>query len=145
MLNINQILKNTPRDRLWRSQFVLLSSLQFKPVSFDSDTQSLKHPQFIVRTQSRVGSPMPRYERGKVYKTTVAAIDNRLPVSKGPVLVSCSCPDFKFVWEVALNKQGAAIIQYSNGALPEIRNPLMIPGACKHLAAFMIYLKHKGM
>ena len=145
MLTIKQILANTPRDRLFRSQYVLLSGLQFRAVKFDKDKNIILPPSYEVRTQTRLGSPMPQYERGKIYKTSVVSLDGRIPINNGHVKVLCSCPDYLFTWEVALHKYGAADIIYSNGEYPEIKNPLEIPGVCKHLAAFLIYLRHKGL
>ena len=53
------------------------------------------------------------------------------------MMVNCSCPDFKYRQEVALNKVGNAMIRDSNGAMPVITNPKMIPYLCKHsLACF---------
>lgn len=50
-----------------------------------------------------------------------------------PVYVSCSCPDFKFRWEVSLAHRNNTSIVYSNGAYPKITNPQMTPGVCKHI------------
>jgi intein/homing endonuclease len=59
------------------------------------------------------------------YVTVFVFLDTRLHV-----IVSCSCPDFKYRWEVALNHKEAAEIEYSNGELPVIRNPSMRPTFC---------------
>ncbi|RLI86131.1 MAG: hypothetical protein DRP01_04865 [Archaeoglobales archaeon] len=50
-----------------------------------------------------------------------------------PVWVSCSCPDFKFRWEVSLAHRNNTSIIYSNGAYPKITNPQLQPGVCKHV------------
>ena len=50
-----------------------------------------------------------------------------------PVYVSCSCPDFKFRWEVSLAHRNNTSITYSNGAYPKITNPQLVPGVCKHV------------
>jgi hypothetical protein len=70
------------------------------------------------------------------YVTVIVFLDTRLHV-----VVSCSCPDFKYRWEVALNHKQAAEIEYSNGELPVIRNPTMRATNCKHLYA--LYQKIK--
>jgi len=50
-----------------------------------------------------------------------------------PVYVSCSCPDFKYRWEVSLAHRNNTSITYSNGAYPKITNPQLVPGVCKHI------------
>lgn len=66
------------------------------------------------------------------YVTVIVFLDPRLHV-----MVSCSCADFRYRWEVALNRKVAAEIEYSNGELPVIRNPSMRTSSCKHL--FKLY------
>ena len=70
------------------------------------------------------------------YVTVIVFLDTRLHV-----VVSCSCPDFKYRWEVALNHKQAAEIEYSNGELPVIRNPSMKAAECKHLVALYNKIK----
>jgi hypothetical protein len=70
------------------------------------------------------------------YVTVIIFLDTYLHV-----IASCSCADFKYRWEVALNHQQAAEIEYSNGELPVIRNPTMKPAQCKHLVALFNKIK----
>jgi hypothetical protein len=70
------------------------------------------------------------------YVTVIVFMDTYLHA-----IVSCSCADFKYRWEVALNHQQAADIEYSNGELPVIRNPQMRPAQCKHLVALYNKIK----
>lgn len=72
----------------------------------------------------------------KRYVTVIVFLDPRLHV-----VVSCSCADFKYRWEVALNHKQAAEIEYSNGELPVIRNPTMRAAQCKHLVALYNKIK----
>ena len=46
--------------------------------------------------------------------------------------ISCDCEAFKFFFEVALHRRGAADIRFSNGEKPVVTNPQLTPGACKH-------------
>lgn len=62
------------------------------------------------------------------YVTVVTVLDDDLNC-----VVSCSCKDFLYRWEVALYLEDAADIEYSNGELPEITNPQLAPRCCKHL------------
>ena len=63
---------------------------------------------------------------------------------KHQVIVGCSCEDFTYTWEVALNRRGAARIEYSNGEDPGEKNPSYVPGCCKHLIAVGQMLIDKG-
>ena len=56
-----------------------------------------------------------------------------IEIYSAAVVVSCSCDDFWSTWEVALNKKGAARLEYSNGRSPDEKNPKLVPGCCKHL------------
>jgi hypothetical protein len=54
--------------------------------------------------------------------------------------VSCDCEDFLYRFEVANKSHGASDVQHSNGARPNITNPKLKPGICKHLLACLRYL-----
>lgn len=71
---------------------------------------------------------VPNPRKKNRYVTVIVFLDPRLHV-----VVSCSCADFKYRWEVSLNHAQAAEIEYSNGELPKIRNPGMKKWMCKHL------------
>lgn len=49
------------------------------------------------------------------------------------VWVHCTCPYFKFNLEYVMDKIGASTNVYAWNSPPVIRNPNMIPGACKHI------------
>ncbi len=72
------------------------------------------------------------------YRTSIRSISPENPDLKGgagDVIVSCSCPDFMYRWEVALAVKNAAKVKYSNGAYPKITNPKGKTSICKHLVA----------
>jgi hypothetical protein len=53
------------------------------------------------------------------------------------MIVTCTCPDFKYRWEVANQRKGNSMLLQSNGNLPVITNPKMKQWMCKHaLAAY---------
>ena len=58
---------------------------------------------------------------------------------RGSVVLSCSCPDFKYRHEVALWKRGGAELEYSNGMRTKITNPRMRATCCKHCLRFYQY------
>jgi hypothetical protein len=71
-------------------------------------------------------------------------------LSKGRTLwdskckVSCSCLDFLFTDEVSLFKRANSDVRFSNGELPVIKNPRMIPQVCKHLVHLTHVVRNKG-
>lgn len=59
-------------------------------------------------------------------------------IIKAPgVVVTCNCPRWMFMWEVACFRHGCADIVYSNGQAPVQTNPTMRLGTCKHLIRVM--------
>ena len=73
----------------------------------------------------------------------VQRIDILVPEEKNPqaknarLKVSCDCGSFKFMWEYALSRYGAADIVFSNGEPPRVTNPKLSPGICKHLVRLL--------
>lgn len=49
------------------------------------------------------------------------------------VWVHCTCPYFKFNLEYVMDKMGASTNVYAWNKPPVIKNPNMVPGACKHI------------
>ena len=49
-----------------------------------------------------------------------------------PMMVNCSCPDFKYRWETVLWKANVSRRQQSNGQMPNITNPRYKKSLCKH-------------
>jgi len=55
-------------------------------------------------------------------------------LSKCPAIVfDCNCHRWLFVWEFAMFYRGAARLLRSNGEYPEVTNPRLNLGICKHL------------
>jgi hypothetical protein len=72
------------------------------------------------------------------YVTVITILNKKMHAK-----VSCSCPDFTYRWEVALEDRGSADIEYSNGDAPTITNPVLVPACCKHLVALYESVKTK--
>lgn len=51
------------------------------------------------------------------------------------VLTQCGCESFVFTFEYANAANGASRLIYSNGQPPNVTNPGLVPGLCKHLIA----------
>lgn len=96
----------------------------------------------LVVCKTRSSTTLQGKAKAKGSASTYVSTVEVLPSSK--VIVSCSCQDFMFTWEAALNLKGAARIEYSNGELPNEKNPSNVPGCCKHLVALGQSLIDKG-
>ena len=97
--------------------------------SYSTKIWSPLKQRFVKNTTGPNGKP-------RRYVTVIVFLDPRLHV-----ISSCSCADFKYRWEVALNHKQAAEIEYSNGELPVIRNPSMRAAQCKHLIALYWHIE----
>jgi hypothetical protein len=132
-LTIRQIIKAAGPTRRQASAYV-----DIKKTSIKKTAQGW--PLVLCKTSSNVTAQGKSKPGGSAntYVTTIAV------GPKKQVIVSCSCDDFKFTWEYALNKKGAALIEYSNGEHPEEKNPGLQAGACKHVVAVGQMLIDKG-
>jgi hypothetical protein len=90
----------------------------------------------ITKTWSEKG---PKGWHKTEYATMIDFID-----LKDHVKVTCSCPDYCFMFEVALYRKGAADLIYSNGRMPNEKNSNRVPGMCKHLIRMCDLLVTKG-
>ncbi len=72
---------------------------------------------------------------------------NQIPkISKQKrVQIDCDCADYLYTWEVALWTYGAAKIRRSNGEHPEVKNPGLVPGCCKHLTAVLKLIRENEL
>jgi hypothetical protein len=131
-MTMQQILDKTPRNRRDKADYVIISDT--KKASTDYGTVIYKAK--VYSTHDNKGNPKRRGQR-IVYVTTVET-------NMKQTVVSCSCEDFMFTFEYALNKKKAARIEYCNGEPPIDRNPRMIPGCCGHIFKFGTALIAKG-
>lgn len=133
-MTISQIMAKTPLDRKQMGK-------ASKIIGYKAKKTVNGFPMLMAKVQCLVNSKLeaiPAHAR-QSYLVVIEVY------KKGQVIVSCSCDDFKYRWEYALNKKGAARIEYSNGEPPVERNDAEVPGMCKHLVGFTIYLRDKGM
>jgi len=87
---------------------------------------------------------VPKTAPGKRYKTTVYATESGVRLHRARLKVACSC-DAHVYWggEYALWRKGAADLHYGNGEPPRVRNPKLIPWACKHIARVLRQILNK--
>lgn len=120
MMTWPQIIKLTPKDRQR-----LATTVKILKAKKGYDEQGRYILAAVTHsTEDALGRRIPSSQVVK-YVSTVTYLDK-----KNHVLLSCSCPDFMYRFEVALNKKGAAVIEYSNGKRPRITNSEEVPGAC---------------
>lgn len=133
-MTMQQILAKTPQNRKQKADYVKILAVKaqktnYKTVVYKAKTNSTHN---VVKDEA--------IRKRGVPTTYVATIETNGKM----VVVSCSCEDFMYTWEVALAKKRAARIQYSNGEEPNDRNPRYIPGCCAHLHKFGEMLISKG-
>lgn len=132
-----------------------LDQLLTNTASFEPDHKNTKYVKisrvqkinsniYRITTLTRIPAGVPGYPKGHMGRHLVVVEDLSgagFVDSKTPVQVSCGCDRFKFKWEWALHRQGAAQIIHSNGAAAVVTNPRGIPCACKHIFLALLYLK----
>lgn len=126
-MTIEQILRNTPNERVLNSRKVVVKDFK--------EQRSKDGKLRAMATTFTSGTSKDKYE------TSITSLKPATELLRTYVKVSCSCPDFWATWEVALHNRGAANIVYSNGEAPDIRNPGEIPGMCKHIVALFNIIK----
>lgn len=134
-LTIQYIIRRTDPERKADSAHVriLARKIGYTPAGFG----------FIAaQTQSthtrRADGRLVRVTGKNKYVTVITILNNKMHAK-----VSCSCADFTYRWEVALEDRGAADIEYSNGDQPTMTNPVLVPACCKHLVALFNSVKTK--
>lgn len=134
-MNLYQIIKKTDARRVAGAKYVKLTNVK---VGYDEDGKAYIYcKSYSTHRLNEDGQLVKNLEKRR-YVTYIKFIDNKLNV-----IVSCSCDDFLFREEVALERKGAAEIYYSNGEMPTTTNPKLKPYCCKHLVALYNHIKPK--
>lgn len=120
-MTMRQVLKATPKSRQFSASFVKLREVKM------GRAKATHAP--VIRSKSY----STHNHKGERKNYTPNEYVSTVEIHDKYVVLSCSCDDFWAVWEVALAARGAARVEYSNGDRPIERNPMMIPGCCKHL------------
>lgn len=131
-MTMTQILAKAPKNRKDKSEYCRVKNAKVQSTAYG--TRIYKAQVFSIADNQ--GNPHKHGQRN-VYVTTVETNDKQ-------VVVSCSCEDFMFTFEYALNKKKAARIEYCNGEVPVDRNPRLVPGCCGHIYKFGTTLIAKG-
>ena len=134
MRTLDQVIKKCPRNRIRNAKYVKLVSIK---KGYHNGLAYIACRSRSTAVVNPFGHVIPNRDP-KTYVTMFTFLDKKLNIK-----ASCSCPDFFYRWEVALHHKGAADIQYSTGTDPDVTNPGMVAGCCKHLIALRTYLKEK--
>lgn len=131
MLTLSQLAKNTPRPVKGRAKICA-----HQLVKEHQTKGQLKYLEHQYKVQCTDGP----------WKTTIRFYPGENEVwpsanQASTVWVSCSCPYWLFYCEVATARTGSSSVIYSNGDLPIVRNPTMVPYLCKHLVTATKYLR----
>jgi hypothetical protein len=131
-MTMQQILDKTPRNRKDKAEYVKITESKIQKTKYGTTIYKAK----VFSIADNMGNP----KRGGSRNVYVATVES----NGKQCVVSCSCEDFTFTFEYALNKKKAARIEYSNGESPDTRNPKMVPGCCGHLVRLGSTLIAKG-
>jgi len=134
MMTLSQIVKRTTRPRLEAARYVKLIRIK-KGRDLDG-TAFIAAQTYSTHTWSPSLHSWIRNRNSPKYISVVKFLDRKLHCQ-----VSCSCGDFTFRFETALNKRGAAEIEYSNGEDPVMTNPTLRPQACKHIVRLYLSIR----
>jgi len=125
MLTLKQIVQRTTGPRKENARYVKILDVK---KGYNSIGQGfIASSSYSTHIIDEKGRPI-RHPNPQRYVTVITFLDRKLHVS-----VSCSCDDFLYRHEYALNSKGAADIEYSNGEPPTTTNPGLKTGQCKHL------------
>jgi hypothetical protein len=77
--------------------------------------------------------------KSDVYDVEMKDRENPYFIAEG--IVVHNCERFLYSYEYALWRRGAAEIRFGNGEPPNITNPRLRPGACKHFKRVYVFMK----
>lgn len=129
MLSLRTILRATPPETMNGSGSVILENIRIGVSKTTGNGKAVCRSHTPKETQ--------------VKYTTSVEFDGSGQNTQ--VVLTCSCPDHLFRWEVALTKKGGSRIMYSNGEKPTVQNPTEKPGCCRHAFSFIKLLQRKGV
>lgn len=135
MITLKTILSRTPVEILQRKRKhpVIAKVTRAHLMMDDNGLFVLFHGKAVdLHTHRHGNKPKgPYLQLAKLYYAEDGSVGNP------KTFCFCDCSDFKFRCETALALRGSSAIINSNGALPKLTNPNVIPRACKHTLAFL--------
>lgn len=135
MLNLKQLVQKTDEGRKERARFVKLTGV--KTGHLQNGLGYVACKSYSTHHIDKKGKPV-RNTNPQHHITVITFMDHKLNVN-----VACSCEDNTFRWEVANWYKDASEIEYSNGFRPNVTNPRLKPGLCKHMYALVERIQSK--
>ena len=134
-LTYDKLFRRSDPKRIWRSGHVRGPPMEmdaYKDATYYSfnfksypSTTGLRHRGYIKFEKPRHGRPMPAEQL--------------------PVVIDCTCPDYRYRWAWANKQRGASKVgsqslNQAHDRAPRITNPTNKVGLCKHLLAAKNYI-----
>lgn len=152
MISLSKILYNLLTEKLTFNQLIKYSDPKRKEKSKRMRTRSLP-----MKSSATDEFWNFTYKSDPSHITTGKGYQGRITFGKNladksaidlPCSVDCGCPDYKFKWAYANNDKdsspmGSNSLNKCNGSTPNMTNPYLTPGLCKHLLSLQTYLKTK--
>lgn len=140
MLTLAKIMRKMPPN--WEINSAYCKIKSYKKII---DTQD-KQPVVLALMYSTHDHNHMKKTTPKVHRCYIKGLQGaKKKIYASNVEVSCSCEAFLYWCEVALEKKDASVVMFSNGQLPIVRNPKMIPFMCKHLYRLGLHTQIMGM
>lgn len=125
MLTLKQLAARTSKARKVRAEYVKIVGMK---TGYTKEGLGYVASRAYTTHKPNHRGKMVKVKQPVRHTSMITFINQKLKCN-----VSCSCGDNTFRWEVANTLRGASDIEYSNGELPEIRNPKLRSSLCKHL------------
>lgn len=140
MLNITKILKKMPPN--WEINSAYCKIKSYKKIIDKQD----KNPVILAIVYSTHDHNHQKKASPEMHRCYIKGLDGaKKKIYASNVEVSCDCKAFLYWCEVALEDKDASVIFFSNGEMPIVRNPKMIPFMCKHLYRLALHTQIMGM
>lgn len=135
MVTLKTILQKTPLDILMRKRKnpVIAKITRANLMMDDNGLFVLFHGKAVdVHThKTSKKSKGPYLQLAKLYYSEDGGVSNP------KTFVWCDCADFTYRCETSLALRGSSAVINSNGSLPRVTNPTVVPRVCKHSLAFL--------
>lgn len=128
-MTLRQLIRSTPRLFINNAVDVEAKKVERKK------TKTLRP---VIMGHMVTNDPWRKLRVRRVHETYIIGMgdDPSVPVNRHKkVLVQCTCENFVYVFEYANATVGASRLIYSNGEAPNMTNPMLLPGCCKHIIA----------
>lgn len=145
---VARAVKQLPETAMIRKGMTLRQLIKHTPYVFKHNAAYVEAARVDVK-HTQTGRPVVYgrmvtylpWEGGRIRRVHEAYLvgmgdDFKVPVNRHrKMLAQCGCESFVFTFEYANAANGCSRLIYSNGQPPNVTNPGLSPGLCKHLIA----------